>query len=170
MLNKTEYNGIMICVLPVGIEAPKYGMPKMLRRKFAPKREVVETNEIRQTTIRCNNGVIHIKGLRDKCVEVEEWLKMFGITSFSGIHKDENITIDECGAFHIFGDENDGNYRYFRGDFMHGSPHKCFGLVEVEPMEDGGKVWRDFSDFDVEVTFNVDSDSTDEEVDELMFY
>jgi hypothetical protein len=168
MLNKTEYNGVYISMLPLGVKPTKYNKLHKSSRKNAPKREVVETNEMRQTTIHCNNGTIHIKGERDKCVEVAEWLKMFGITSFSHIHKNENITIDESGVFHIFGDENDGNYRYFRGDFMHKEPYKCFGLVEVEPMEDGGQVWRDFSDFDVEVTFKVYSESEEEE-EELIF-
>lgn len=170
MHNKSEYNETVICVLPVGIEPPKYGVPKMSRKKFAPKRyHNEEAIEFRQTSIRCDNGVIHIKGERSKCIEVEEWLKMFGVDSFSGKHKDENITLDESGAFHIFGDENDGNYRYFRGDFMHKDPYKCLGLIEVEPMEDGGQVWRDFSDFDVEVTFKMNSDSGHEEEEELLF-
>lgn len=112
-------------------------------------------NETRQTSIRCNNGVICIKGTRDKCAEVMEWLEMFNISTFSHKHKDEPIILNESGMFHIFGDDNDGNYRYCRGDFMHKDSHKNKGIVDVETMEDGGQVWRDFRDFEVEVTYKM---------------
>ena len=156
MLNRTEHNNTVICVLPVGVEPPKYNEFPKSSRKRAPKSHTdINLDEMRQTSIRCNNGVIHIKGSRDKCLEVMEWLEMFGVKIFSRTHKDNNITIDESGIFHVFGDDNDGSYRYYRGDFMNKKPYKCFGLVEVEPVEDGGRVWRDFSDFDVEFTFNL---------------
>ena len=76
---------------------------------------MLNEDEMRQTSIRCNNGVIRIKGSRDKCVEVAEWLEIFGVKAFSKVHKDYDITLDESGVFHIFGDCNDGNYRYCRG-------------------------------------------------------
>lgn len=129
MLNKSEYNNTVICVVPM--------------------------EEMHRTSIRCNNGVICIKGARDKCLELMKWLEMFGVKTFSRKHEDYNITLDESGIFHIFGDENDGNYYYIQGDFGHKTPYKNIGLVEVEPFEDGGRVWRDFRDFDVEVTFNL---------------
>lgn len=134
MLNRTEQNNVVICVVPLNVEPIR---------------------EMRQTSIRCNNGIIHIKGERYNCEKVMEWLEMFGVKTFSQRHKDYDITLDESGVFHIFGDDNDGSYRYFRGSFMNKVPYKCFNIVEVEPLEDGGRVWRNFDDFDVDVKFTM---------------
>lgn len=135
MLNRTEQNNVVICVVSIN---------------------VVQIHEMRQTSIRCNNGIIRIKGNRYNCEKIMEWLDMFGIKTFSRIHKDYDITLDESGMFHIFDDINDGNYSYIHGNFIHKNPYKNIGLVDVEPLEDGGRVWRDLSDFNVEVTFVIE--------------
>ena len=175
MLNKTEYNGVVICVLPIGVEAPSNGsFPKSSRKKapkskVSKKEEVVEFEDLDdewyekeypkdvfvEETIKCENGTMTIKCSKYQLNEIHTWLYKLG--AFVGYSDDTfAIELDESGIFHIFGDNNDSNYRYFRGDFMHKTPEKCFGLVEVEPLEDGGQVWRDFSDFDeVDVTFNL---------------
>jgi hypothetical protein len=206
MLNGREYNGILICVAPKGVEAPNYDGLNLKdhkghsHRKNAPKvreeveldlvdeldecldevseetEEVVEFEEIIEfedfdeewyekeypkdvfveKTIRCANGTMTIKCSEYQFNEIHTWF--YDLGAFVDYSDDtfNAIELDESGIFHIFGDDNDGNYRYFRGDFMHKIPARCFGLVEVEPLEDGGQVWRDFSDFDeVEVTFNL---------------
>lgn len=170
MLNNTEYNNVLIRVLPVGVEAPKYDaeMPKS-RRKNAPKHEIEEFEECEelkfveedmvelvemvveqevQIVLTCFNGSLTLSGNLRAINEVMQWLARLGVEST----KDIKISDD---AFNIYCDCNDGSYRYFRGDFMHKEPARCFGLVEVEPIEDGGRVWRDFSDFDVVATFNL---------------
>ena len=165
MLNNSEHDNIMIKVLPVGVEAPDYCKGRNLHkshRKNAPKYEEVEemieledniSEEVTTTqevtlTIECFNGSITVSGNLMKVNEVMQWLSRLGLES----SKDIKIVDD---AFNISGDYNDGNYRYSRGDFMHKDPARCFGLVEVEPIEDGGRVWRDFADFDVNATFNL---------------
>ena len=168
MLNGTEYNNVRIQVLPVGVEAPDYSkdIPKS-HRKNAPKCSEVEEVEIVEledddevvefeetdsleiaVSIDCRNGYLTLRGKFYDVNETMTWLASLGTKS------SKDIMLGD-GMFHVFGDDNDGSYRYFRGDFMHKTPARCFGLVEVEPMEDGGCVWRDFSDFEVEATFNL---------------
>jgi len=173
MLNNTECNNVLIRVLPVGVEAPKYDveMPKS-RRKNAPKHEeeieleeveVEECEELEfiddyveeevveheaQISLTCFNGSLTLGGTLRAINEVMQWLARLGVENTKDIKLGDD-------AFNIYGDCNDGSYRYFRGDFMHKDPARCFGLVEVEPIEDGGRVWRDFTDFDVKATFNL---------------
>lgn len=185
MLNNRECNNIMVKVLPVGVKAPDYckgtNLPKS-HKKCAPKyeevfkeeiletedvvekeaiefeevvienEEIIEVDEVEvfdvSTTIQCSNGCIEIAGSLASVNEVLNWLAILGARKTSSIELS-----GDC--FHIFGDMNDG-YRYFRGDFMHKEPEKCLGLVEVEPDEDGGRVWRDFADFDgIKVSINL---------------
>lgn len=182
MLNNTEYNNVRICVLPVGVEAPDYSkgynLPKS-HRKYAPKcresyeeevedeevvdfdesevveEEVLELKEVEEVTDKvtvtlvCFNGMLTLSGNFMSITEVMSWFRELGAKS------SKDITLSDDGIFNIHGDSNDGSYRYFRGDFMHKDPARCFGLVEVEPIEDGGRVWRDFTDFDVKATFNL---------------
>lgn len=182
MLNNREHNNIIVKVLPVGVEAPDYckgtNLPKS-HKKCAPKYaeeiieeetiiedetsiedeiiefdEVVEDDEVLEkvfdvsTIIQCSNGYIEIAGSLASVNEVLNWLAILGARKTSSIELS-----GDC--FHVFGDMNEG-YRYFRGDFMHKEPEKCLGLVEVEPDEDGGRVWRDFADFDdIKVSINL---------------
>ena len=67
----------------------------------------------------------------------------------------------------IYGDKNDGFYEsrgYGKNYYIvHPDSAKCLGVVEVEPEEDGGFVWRNFDDFEVDVDFEMEYDTCKDE-------
>lgn len=78
-----------------------------------------------------------------------------------------NIMVDDKAEIFSFcyGDKNDGRYEsvgYGKNYYIrHHIPAKCFGIVEVEPLEEGGYVWRNFEDFEVDVEYHEDYDCSD---------
>lgn len=109
---------------------------------------------MREVCIECVNGAIVLRGEEYDVNEACEWLKILG----EGEVKN-NIMVDESGIFSFcYGDKNDGDYIILDGNFVHSTPARTFGVVDVEPLEDGGYVWRNFEDFDVEAEYIVEYD------------
>lgn len=109
----------------------------------------LEAHRIVEMPIECVNGVIMLRGTEYNLLEVVDWLMRLGKGQVTN-----NIMIDESETFSFcYGDKNDGHYIILDGNFVHGAPTKTFGVVDVEPLEDGGFVWRNFEDFDVEADF-----------------
>ena len=151
MLNNSEHNNVMVKVLPVGVEAPDYSKDRKSSARSTISSEsfseIVEDEVVRNTsiTIECLNGYIALTGKYEKVCEVFSWLKRLGV------HSPNDICIMN-DAFHIGYDINDNNYGYTYEDgqayVYHAAPEKCMGIVRIEPDNDGGRVWRNFEDFD----------------------
>ena len=98
MLNKTEYKGTVICVLPVGVEVPRHNdFPKSSRKK-APK---YESKKVIEETIECANGLIMLKGSE---YEINEIYALFYDLGFLSEEARKYILLDEIGRYHVFGD------------------------------------------------------------------
>lgn len=110
--------------------------------------------------IECVNGWMTITGEERYVQEVYEWLVRLadGAENITN-----NIMLDESYIFSfIYGDKNDGEYILIDGNFVHKYAAQTLGVVDVEPLEDGGYVWRNFEDFDeVDVTFEIEYDCSD---------
>lgn len=100
-------------------------------------------------TLQCDNGHIEIIGHPYYIKDCRNWLVQLGAFT-QKVHM--NLLY---GLFHIFGDINDGRYVILDGEWVHSTPLKTIGAMDVEPDEDGGRVWRSFDNHEVSAVFHL---------------